>query len=134
MILKQPFIISARLLPALKIGNATLHLDNVTYGTENRDRAHFILDLPDGVEYKDDQLQSGQGGFSRTQDAFATFLCFLDAAAESYIYADNAYSTDSDANMSLFPENVVQWAAENADELQMLRCDIEETDALLIEE
>lgn len=137
MVLHPPFIISARLLPALKIGNATLSLKQVTWtmhpNTERRQQATFILDLPDGTEYIDSELKSGVGGFARLQDAFASFLCFLDAAAESYIYSDNAYSTDSDTNMSLFPEHVVTWAADNADEIACLRIDIEETDEILIQ-
>lgn len=82
-------------------------------------------------------MQSGCQGFygmgGRMQDIFAGFMSFLDAAAESYMYAENAYSNDSDSNMSMFPQNVVEWAAENADEIGILRIEIEETDEVLIE-
>lgn len=138
MILHAPFFISSRLLPALKINDAVLSLESISERDfEGRQSAAFILDLPDGSEYKDSSMQSGCQGFygmgGRMQDIFAGFMSFLDAAAESYMYAENAYSNDSDSNMSMFPQNVVEWAAENADEIGILRIEIEETDEVLIE-
>lgn len=138
MILHSPFFISSRLLPALKIGNATLSLENISKrDMEGRQSATFILDLPNGQEYLDSSLQSGCQGFyginGRVQDIFTTYLSFLDAAVESYKYCGSVYTNYPDENMSMFPEYVVEWAAENIDEISMLQYDIEETDKLLID-
>lgn len=136
MKLLPPFIITARLLPGLKIGDGFLSLAGVTKGeVENclgaRLRAGFILDLPDSVTFENDELQTGCGG-GTIESMFESFLSFLGAAAESYRYNDCDWEKiDEDDNASLFPRHVVEWAYQNSDEISMLECEIQEGENLI---
>ena len=50
MILKQPFIISSRLLPVIIIGGAEIQLEYAKQeGREGRTRYRWTIDLPDGT-------------------------------------------------------------------------------------
>lgn len=123
MLIQAPFFIGSRLLPALKIGDATLSLD-LAYqiDADNRDRATFYLDFPGGTSYRDDQLRSGVGGFKNPVEAFESFLAFLEAAIEALRY--EMYSGRTSENKGLFPEHVVNWAHEESDGVEMARSDI----------
>lgn len=121
-----PFFISARLAPAIKVGDATLSLIDTKRSKPEtgfemwtpRSRATFALDFPDGTSFEDDSMQSGMGGFHSTVEIFETYLSFLDAAAESY-----KYDGMEGENSKLFPKHIVEWAAEQGD-LECLRCDL----------
>ncbi len=128
MQLKSPFIITSRLLPGLTIAGATIALacEGATY--DARVRWRWYIDLPDGGEYTDNDLKSGVGGES-TQSAFESLLTFLGACGESVNYA--ARSGRTGENADLFPEAVAQWAADNQDEIDMARLEIEETPNLI---
>lgn len=123
MQLLSPFIISARLAPALSVGGATL-----SFNSNN-----FIIDLPNGEEHviTDFHFAPGCRGDSagkRLQDGFASILSFLSACAESRQYAvRNGKSPMEGENSDLFPENVGQWAEENSDEIAMLSFELEES-------
>jgi hypothetical protein len=136
MKLHPPFQISARLLPALRIGDAWLHLEHSDRpGDQGRDRYRWTLDLPDDSEYTDDDLQSGVQGGS-LQEGFGSLLAFLGAAAESLEWRlrHNTKEADEDSNERLFPTRVVEWAYQNDDEICSLRIEIEESEHPLIEE
>jgi hypothetical protein len=122
MRLHSPFIIGPRLLPALKIGEAILSLESIEPGA--RDTANFILDLPDGSEYRDGNLHSGAGGFHSTVDAFDTFLAFLNAAGEAIRYQEQT-GRKSD-NADLYPPNVMQWCADHVSDIESLHMDIQD--------
>jgi len=132
MELRPPLCISPRLLPAVKIGEVFVQLDDITPAGE-RERAHIIIDgIPGMDEYTDDSMKSGAGGFSsRSEEEDATareiiggYLSFLDAAAESYAYRMRTGRTGDNENM--FPPAVVEWAHANADEIGMIRMELEE--------
>lgn len=132
MILNQPFQITARLLPGLRIGKAWIHLEYAKRaGSEGRTRYKWTVDLPDGTEHTGDDLQSGCGG-GPLQEGFVSLLSFLGAAAESYTYRHRTGLTGE--NEDLFPPAVVEWAAQNSDEIDTLRIELEESDSTLIEE
>ena len=120
MKLHHPFIISARLLPALKIGEATLSWDGGT----------FFLDTPD-FTYEERNLDMGALGWRSSVVPFETLLCFLSAAAEAMRY-------EFSDNKDLFPEHVMAWCADNASEIDQAHVGLtnEDGDALhdLIEE
>lgn len=118
MKLSTPFIIGARLLPALQIGDAVLSLDTGfdAWTEDNRERARFIVDLPDGTEYVDEELRSGVGGFRGYVQQFETFLCFLD-------YASTGNDPDADA-APMFPPHVLAWAQDCADDIACARMNI----------
>lgn len=139
MKLHPPFLIGSRLLPCLTVGGATLSLERDDYASayrspDGRDVYRWTIDLPGGSGHSDNDLRSGcQGG--SLQSMFGTLLGFLSAAGESLRYCEGqGREPDEDDNASLFPPAVTQWARENADELSMLACEIEETDTALIEE
>lgn len=136
MILHSPFSISPRLLPCLAIGGAFIQLEYSTRpGMEGRTRYNWVVDLPGGESYSDDDLQSGaQGG--TLQEGFGSLLAFLTASAESRNHRERKGETeiDPDGNEGLFPPAVVDFACQYSDELSMLQYEIEESETDLIEE
>lgn len=60
------------------------------------------------------------------------------AAVESYVYNGSEYTTDGiDDNMTLFPQSIVEWAAEYKDEIESLQWELQdaiENNVNLIEE
>ena len=127
MTLHPPFEIGPRLAPALRIadsnGTAWLTFDK-----------GFVIDLPDGSEHPILDYQPGAGG--RDLPAmFGDILAFLGACAESRSYAERKGKSAMDGeNSSLFNEAVGAWAQQMSDELSMIQCEIEESEAELIED
>lgn len=103
MKLHPPFIISARLLPALRVADATISLAEIEMhgATET---ATFIVDFDDGTSYQDEELHSARGGFRSRVEAFESFLGFMYACGESFPDGENA---------GIFPAHVAAWCAEN---------------------
>ena len=112
MILKQPFIISSRLLPALSIGDSTLSWDS--------DRRLFYLDSLEG-EYVIDGFR--QGAIANLSDCFDTILSFMVAAAEAQTAIDAGRFTD---NEGLFEPEVMRWCQENRQELEYVQVNLGE--------
>ena len=111
MILTEPFRISARLLPALKINDTWLSWDD----------GEFVLDFHDGTEYVIDDFHGGIGGL---QDYFEAILSFMSAAAESRQYRERTGRHGE--NEDLFPPHIVDWIVDNLDEIECLQCDLTE--------
>lgn len=97
MILHPPFEISARLMPAVQIGGATLSLTVSGRRTaDGRDIYEAWIDLPDGTEHEITDLRSGcQGG--KVQEGMSALLGFLSAAAESRLYRERVRYSDDDS-------------------------------------
>lgn len=131
MKLNPPFIITARLLPGLKVGDGFISLE---YDGESggRQRYRYHIDIPAG-QFSDNELKSGVGG-GDLQSGFESLLCFLTAAVESYRYRKLEWTDNPDDNMHLFPKEVVEWAYQHDMEIQMLALEIEESRIQLIEE
>ncbi len=127
MKLLPPFIISARLAPAIQIDKTTLSFDS----------QGFVLDFPDGSEYRIRDFRPG-GGIAgetpgdRLQSWFAAILGFLSACAESRQYA-RARKGDpmKGENSDLFPESIGQWAEEHKSALEILWLITDENHGLL---
>ncbi len=118
MNLHSPFQISARLLPALKIGNAWINLEMSPRENDGRNRYTYTIDLPNGRSYKASDLLSGcQGG--TLQEGFVSLLTFLSAEAEEE---------------GMFSRAVSKWAKQNQDEIDIIRYEIEESKRDLIED
>jgi len=126
MKLYPPFAFSARLMPALKIGKAWLSYDYM-------DSTVFWLDLSE-VEHKiegfDPPQMLVQGALYPVQDAFNALFSFLFAAVESRQYREREGKPhdpeDRDTNENLFTKEMVDWADENADQIQLLQIELEE--------
>ena len=118
MILHPPFLISARLCPALMIGTATLSL--ISTGQERgRGKATFSIDAQGGQTLlEESSVYSGVGGFSSYVDAFESFLSFLAAFAEACQHGEDG------ENATLFPVHLREWARENADDIGSAQCDL----------
>ena len=112
MILKQPFIISSRLLPALNIGDSTLSWDS-------KDLL-FYVDAPSKT-YVIDGFRPGLS--CGVQDCFDDILSFMLAAAEAQDATDAGRFTD---NGDLFEPELMVWCQENRQELEDLQMDLEQ--------
>ena len=129
MKLSSPFLISARLLPAIKIGESFVSLKHRGTTSEGRDVYIYYIDTPE-FEYEGDDLKTGcQGG--QYQEAMKSLLSFLSAAAESYSYQMQTREWGEGENADLFPPNVMEWAYQYSDEIQMLSLELEEGGELI---
>ena len=127
MKLLPPFVISARLMPAVHIDGAFISLDvSGRQSSNGRDLYEAYVDLPDGSEFDITDLKSGcQGGDYR--EGMAALLSFLGAAAESYDYQQRTGRPGENAD--LFDPALVAWASEHADAISMIALEIEENPA-----
>jgi len=108
----EPMIITARLLPGVRIEDAFISVEPTgNRGEYGKPVWRWFIDLPDG-EFKGDDL----AGWGDHKAMMETLLAFLEAAAESYPDGENA---------DLFPAPVVAWAHQNSDEISILRMELE---------
>jgi hypothetical protein len=128
--LQAPFIISARLLPALRIGNAVLSLDGMTQVSishgqlvARRHAPGFILDIG-SRSYRIDDIQSGAGGFRSLVEPFESLLSFMSACAESVRYRKRTGQPGE--NEHLFVPAVAQWCAENLSDIECAMCEVQD--------
>jgi hypothetical protein len=127
MELKNPIIITPRLLPGVQIGNAFIAIEygKPTPRTSGTGRQVYKVTI-DGVgkrTYIDETLRSGcQGG--SLQEGLSSFLHFLSACAESKGKGENT---------NLFPKRIREWAEHFSDEISMLMIEVEETKDCIVE-
>lgn len=121
MTLRDPIIITPRLLPGVKIGNTFISLERDGETRDNRDRFRWSIDL-DGKEYSGNDLKSGCGGCSMLE-AFRSLVSFLSAAVESYSYKQRTGREGE--NIDLFPLPVVEWAYQHSSEIESLSLDLD---------
>lgn len=129
--IKKPFIITARLMAGVRIGDAFISIGQGKRNSEGRTQYGVFIDLPDGTEHEVTYLHSGcQGG--EIQDGMASLLSFLSAAGESYAYAMRQGKDGmTGENSDLLPQAVTEWAYQNSDEISLLALEIEETPNLI---
>lgn len=122
--IREPFMITSRLLTGVRIGEATVSLGYAKRaGDEGRTRYEWFIDLDDGREFSGYDLQSGcQGGNIR--QGFASLLSFLGAFAESVDYQRRNPGREGE-NSDLFPAELAEWAMANSDNFDMLRMELE---------
>ena len=111
MILRAPFMISSRLLPAVSIGQGPEQI------TVSLSPSGFILDGPFG-EHKVTGLRLSPLCKS-VESAFETLLSFMTAAAESFRYR----GMDGE-NADLFPAEVTEALFQVLTELECVWADI----------
>ena len=111
MILRAPFMISSRLLPAVSIGQGPEQI------TVSLSPSGFILDGPFG-EHKVTGLRLSPLCKS-VESAFETLLSFMTAAAESFRY----WGMDGE-NSDLFPAEVTEALFQVSTELECVWADI----------
>ena len=111
MILRAPFMISSRLLPAVEVGQGPEQI------TVSLSPSGFILDGPFG-EHKVTGLRLSPLCKS-VESAFETLLSFMTAAAESFRYR----GMDGE-NADLFPAEVTEALFQVSTELECVWSDI----------
>lgn len=109
-----PFIISSRLKPAIKVGDATISIETVRLRRDGRYQYRYFIDTPE-FEYVEADIQTHKHDL---KEALSTLLSFLGAAAE-------AYNRPNSDNKDLFPSNVMEWAHQNSDEISMAQLELE---------
>ena len=111
MTLSSPFLISARLLPAVSIGKGSEQV------TVSLSPSGFILDGPFGEHEVTDLTLRGNPSM---ESAFETLLSFMSAAAESFRYK----GMDGE-NADLFPAPVTEAIAQVSSELEYVHFEIQ---------
>jgi hypothetical protein len=110
--LTHPMTITPRLMAGLKVGKAFISIEYAGVSPDRRWIYRYHIDRG-SREFTGEDLKSGVGGGS-IQQGLTSLLSFLTAAAEGGENAD------------LFPPEIVEWAAENRDELSCLEIELEE--------
>jgi hypothetical protein len=110
MKLSAPFLISARLLPAVSIGKGEEQI------TVSLSPSGFILDGPFSEHRVTDLTLRGNPSM---ESAFETLLSFMTAAAESFRYRGM-----EGENASLFPAEVTEALFQVSTELECVWADI----------
>lgn len=111
MTLSHPFIISARLFPAVSIGKGEEQV------TVSLSPSGFILDGPFGEHKVTDLTLRGNPSI---ESAFEALLSFMSAAAESFRYK----GMDGE-NADLFPAEVTEALAQVSSELECVHFEIQ---------
>lgn len=122
MKIKQPLCITSRLLPGVKIGEATISIEYAHITPDERRAYRWYINLP-GKEFTGNDLASGVGGGS-LQSGLESLLGFLSAFAEAHAYQDQ--TGQECENADLFPAGLAEWAMDNALKISMLVCELEE--------
>jgi hypothetical protein len=129
MRLLPPIIITARLLPGLRLGDGFISIEYAGLSSDGRQVYRYYIDIPAG-EFQGRDLKSGVGG-GTLQEGLESLLDFLDAAAESYEY--RLHSGREGENEGLFERAVAEWAYRNSSEIEDL-CEQLKNTPNLIEE
>lgn len=124
--LRDPFFISSRLAPAVKVADATISIEYGEPTADGRIRYRYFIDFEGGVEHEGDDLKSGVGGGTLKQ-GMESLLSFLAACGESNRPGRKGENAD------LFPPHIAEWCYENQDEIEMVRIQIEETEGCCVE-
>lgn len=127
MILTQPAVITARLLPGIKVGDTTI---SIAYASASGHRMRYAYHI-DNPEWEHSAEDLSSGCNHSLQSGLASLLSFLTAAAEAYAYTLRT-GRESD-NADLFPPHVTEWAYQNSDELSMLQCELQDNPELIVE-
>tara|TARA_Y100000034_G_scaffold104599_1_gene131251 strand:- start:310 stop:705 length:396 start_codon:yes stop_codon:yes gene_type:complete len=131
MKLRQPIIITPRLLAGIRIGSGFVSIDySPREGDFGRTRYEYHIDGPDW-DHTGDDLQSGCNGGDLI-GGLGSLLSFLGACGDALDY-EECTGCDSE-NSDLFPKHVAEWCSQNSDELSMASCEIQESDVSLITE
>jgi len=118
----SPFVISARLLPAVSVAGATISIEPTRgRGRDGKPEWRWFIDLPDGREFDGAELW----GWGDAGAMLETLLAFLGACGESVNYRDRTGRGGD--NAELFPPAVAEWCAANESEISVCAFDCEES-------
>lgn len=120
-VLESPMIITARLMPGVKIGDVTISVEPVIWDGAGFACAYYI-DGPDGEMYAAQDLHTGAGVIRQADAprfAMEILLSFLGAEADRYY----GHSVGVDGEWS-FNEAVAEWAHRYDDEISALEMEL----------
>lgn len=131
MILHSPIVISARLLPAVKIGDCTISVSHRGYTPDGRLQFRFYYDRPGRKTYVDNGQRSGVGARPNSRTIRSAIECQLGfllhsvEARKSRERRGEAYDpNDPDSGENLFPRFVVAWADSMSSEIESAQCEL----------
>ena len=124
MTLESPVFITSRLLPGVKIGDATISISYAISVGDGRTRYTWYIDGEDN--YECDDLQCAPG--STLQDGLETLLSFLGAFADANAFR-KVHGINCE-NIDLFPAELADWAVENVDKFTELQSELQEKESI----
>lgn len=120
---KFPIMISARLLPAVKIADCTISLEFNDYSLDNRCTLAIHYDRPGKKSYSEITLFAGCGDEwddETVRESFRALLGFIYAAVESREYRERRgkpRNDSDDTNENLFPPFLVKYFSDHSSDL-----------------
>jgi hypothetical protein len=123
MNINQPCIITARLLPEIRVADATISIEYGDWTADGRQGYRYYIDGP-GLSHEGDDLSSGCGG-GTLLEGLRSLLSFLGACGDSIKWTRP--SEEPGEHADLFPPEVAEWCGDNADELAYMSYELEET-------
>ena len=130
MKLDSPIMISARLLPAVKIADCTISLEFHDYSADNRCTLATHYDRPGKKSYTEIALSTGVGeewNDETVRKSFCALLGFLSAAVESREYRERQgkrRNVSADTAETLFPPFIVRYFSEHSSELESVSIEL----------
>lgn len=127
MKLFHPFMISSRLLPSIKIVNATISIEDINVDDQGKKVYKFYIDILNQKAYESSDLRGsvcGNESGHPIQEVMESLLNFLSASAEAYSYPDSD-------NRDLFPEYIMEWAYQNKEEIEIAFLEMNEGPQLI---
>lgn len=130
-VMKPPLILTHRLVPGIRIGDATISLcierdeDQPVRTDDQRLIYHYWIDTPE-FSHEGSDLQSGCGGRDNAQsvqEGLCSLLSFLSACANAN---DPSYGDEPGESADLFPPRVGEWAYQNDSEIGMNYIELDE--------
>ena len=131
MEIRQPLGITSRLLPGVRIGEATISIKYAHVTSDGRQAYRWFIDNGNGhrQDFQGDKLCSGVGGGS-LQEGLESLLSFLGAFAEAIAYQER--SGQESENADLFPAGLADWATANSDEISSLEYELQDNSGKVI--
>jgi len=124
--LREPFFISSRLLPAVRVSDAIISIEYGDPCQDGRVRYRYFIDFGGENDHEGDDLKSGAGGGTLRQ-GMESLLAFLSSCGESCRPGHEGENAD------LFPPHIGEWAYLNQDEIESVRFQVGETEDCCIE-
>ena len=123
--LTAPMIISARLLPAVRMGDSTVSIEAISHDPDGRINWQFFIDKPNehGLTYRGEGLSTHHG----VRESMGDLLSFLQHFGESARRWE--IDGDDDGDDLPVPTHVARWCEAHQDEMSMIRLEIEEPEA-----
>jgi len=122
--LQEPFFISSRLLPSVRVGETVIGIDYSKICPDGRVQYRYYIDFPDGTTHVGEDLRSGVNG-GTLREGMESLLSFLSACGESY--------HGKGENADLFPAEIAEWCYQNSDEIASVWLWIEEKEECCVE-